>query len=499
MKKRVEMFRRFYNITNIDLDNRVNMIKRNKFCSYVNVLDFGAKGDGITDDTIAIQNSINTASSAGVIFFPPTGSFYKVTSLTIPRNKNSLKLLGTGKSNSCICFDSHLAISVQAEGVIIDSLKLKGAGLDAKSSYIIKDERPSNSADFDVTIRNCYILEIETVVYCRGRGVIIEGSAFFRIRYQIIKADFPLLVDFVPGPRDIQTYKSGFRGFIFRDNRVHYSPCEILNNVGSNKMNLNGVLITGNQLEGSTTYIEGYVRNCEISNNIHYHIGNVREALIILHGCDNVNIELNVSGKRKSNEGIDSYSNKIVHCIGKYNNLTIKANIRDVYKDVFYFNAGGENLDIQVNANNICLADTGSYSLLKLDNNAAEYEGINVRGTINSPASNFIAVKRSRNVVKNHNINLDIIGKFLCYDNLDSTEISTRKVINGMYVGDGNTNRQIVVKYMPAIVQVYSNNFLGVKQIGASKVTPNITINDLGFTVKLTANRLGETYVYIAQ
>jgi len=66
-------------------------------------------------------------------------------------------------------------------------------------------------------------------------------------------------------------------------------------------MNLSGVLITGNQLEGSTTYIEGYVRNCEITNNIHYHIGNVREALIILHGCDNVNIELNVSGKKKSN------------------------------------------------------------------------------------------------------------------------------------------------------------------------------------------------------
>ena len=52
---------------------------------------------------------------------------------------------------------------------------------------------------------------------------------------------------------------------LFRDNRVYYSPCEILNNVGENKMNLSGVLITGNQLEGSTTYIEGYVRNRKIT------------------------------------------------------------------------------------------------------------------------------------------------------------------------------------------------------------------------------------------
>jgi len=466
---------------------------------FVNVQDFGAKGDGITNDTIAIQNCINKASSTGVIFFPSTGSFYNVTSLTIPEDKNNLKLLGTGMVHSYICFSSPNAISIQAEGVHIDSLKIKGAGIYASDSYIFKDERPNNRADFDITIRNCFILDVETAVFCRGRGVIIEFCAFYRIHYQIIKADFPLLEGFQPGPEDIQAYKSGFRGFIFRDNRIHYSPCEILNNVGENKMNLSGVLITGNQLEGSTTYIEGYVRNCEITNNIHYHIGNVREALIILHGCDNVNIELNVSGKKKSNEGIDSYSNKIVHCTGKYNNLTIKANIQDVYKDVFYFNAGGENLDLQVNASNICIADTSCYSLLRLGDAVSVYDGVNVRGTIKSPASNFTAVKRCGNLVKNHNINLDIIGDFLSYNNLDSVETSTRKTVSGLYSGDGTTNRQITIKYKPALVQVFSNNFFWIKPIGTSILAPNIIINDSGFTVTLTANLPNETYVYVVQ
>jgi len=473
--------------------------KVNKGDLFVNVLDYGAKGDGISNDTIAIQNCINKISSNGIIFFPATGSFYSVTSITIPEDKNNLKLLGAGMLHSYICFSSPVGISIQAEGVHIDSLKIKGAGIYTSDSYIFKDERPNNRADFDITIRNCFILDSETAVFCRGRGVIIEFNAFYRIRHQIIKADFPLLEGFQPGPEDIQTYKSGFRGFIFRDNRVHYSPCEILNNVGINKMNLSGVLITGNQLEGSTTYIEGYVRNCEITNNIHYQIGNVREALIILHGCDNVNIELNVSGKKVCNEGIDSYSNKIVHCTGKYNNLTIKANIQDVYKDVFYFNAGGKNLDIQVNASNICKADTSCYSLLRLDNPAAVYNGVNVRGTISSPAPDFTAVKRSGNIVKNHNINLDIIGDFLSYNNLDSCVPSTRKTVNGLYSGDGTTNRQITVRYKPALVQVYSNDFLGIKSIGNSTLAPNITINNSGFTVTLTANVLNETYVYIVQ
>lgn len=491
-------------VNNIDKDtsstqNSLNC-RLNKSKLFVSVLDFGAKGDGVTNDTTAIQNCINqSASNGAVIFFPATEFFYNVISLTIPKDKNNLKLLGTGMVNSYICFSSLIGISIQAEGIHVDSLKIKGAGLCTSDSYIFKDERPNNRADFDITIRNCYILDVETVVFCRGRGVIIEFCAFYRIRYQIIKADFPLLEGFQPGPENTQNYKSGFRGFIFRNNRVHYSPCEILNNVGANKMNLSGVLITGNQLEGSTTYIEGYVRNCEISSNIHYHMGNVREALIIFHGCDNVNIELNVSGKRVSNEGIDSYSNKIMQCMGKYNNLTIKANIQDVYRDVFYFNGGGKNLDIQVNASNICKADASSYSLVKLDNEESVYEGVNVRGTIKSPSAKFTAVKRNGNIVKNHNVNLDIIGEFLSYDNLDSCETNTRKVVKGEYSGDGTINRQIIIKYMPSIVQVFSNHFLGVKYIGNFKVAPNITINESGFTVTLTANRLNETYVYIVQ
>jgi len=466
---------------------------------FFNVLDFGAKGDGITNDTEAIQRCINKAPSTGVVYFPATGFFYNVTSIRIPTNKSNLKLMGSGKNHSYIKFSSKIGVSIMTDGINFSSLRLSGAGLTNSRSCMFKDERPVNIADFDFSMESCSVSECETVVQTRGRGVTIESSFFYRIRFFIIKADFPSLADFEAGTEDTQTYNSGFRGFIFRNNRVHYSPCEILNNVGENKMNLNGVLITGNQLEGSTTYIDGYVRNCEISSNIHYHIGNVREALIILHGCDNVNIELNVSGKRKSNEGIDSYSNRIMQCTGKYNNLTIKANLRDVYRDVFYFNAGGKNLDIQVNANNICVADPSCYSLVKLDNKAAVYEGVNVRGTINSPSSNFIAIKRNGNIVNNHNINLDIIGEFLSYDNLDSCVASTRKVVKGMYSGDGTANRQINIKYMPSIVQVFANRFIGVKYIGNFKVAPNITINELGFTVTLTANKLNETYIYIVQ
>ena len=63
-----------------------------------NVLDYGAKGDGITDDTAAItaayDDAYTTFSGPGVIYFPK--GIYSVTSLNFNVANSSIHFMGEG-------------------------------------------------------------------------------------------------------------------------------------------------------------------------------------------------------------------------------------------------------------------------------------------------------------------------------------------------------------------------------------------------------------------
>lgn len=61
----------------------------------INVFTYGARGDGITDDTAAIQAAIDAteSSSGGTVFFPP-GTYLLSTTLVV--NRKNVTLLGAG-------------------------------------------------------------------------------------------------------------------------------------------------------------------------------------------------------------------------------------------------------------------------------------------------------------------------------------------------------------------------------------------------------------------
>lgn len=83
-----------------------------RFADVVNVKDFGAVGDGVTDDTDAIQAAINLLSDkGGGVVYLPAGTYIQSQTLVL---KARVKLLGDGK---------ELTTIEKARGANVDALK----------------------------------------------------------------------------------------------------------------------------------------------------------------------------------------------------------------------------------------------------------------------------------------------------------------------------------------------------------------------------------------
>lgn len=98
----------------------------------INVKDFGAKGDGATDDTAAIQAAINAIpSTGGFILFP--GSTYKITgtiflksNVTLASFDNMAKIQGVGVEEMLKTNGTGTYTNICITGLIIDAGKANG-------------------------------------------------------------------------------------------------------------------------------------------------------------------------------------------------------------------------------------------------------------------------------------------------------------------------------------------------------------------------------------
>lgn len=157
--------------------------------AYINVKDFGATGDGVTNDTVAIQAAFDSATTGGVIYFPP-GQYriarnigandrwgVKVTNsnVTIKGDQAYLRRFNTDISTYALAYpllfvgtpDSNGA--AQTQNVVVDGMSfigedtrhnVPGAGIfDFRTAIVFKNTE-------NTSVLNCSFTKVDSSAIC---------------------------------------------------------------------------------------------------------------------------------------------------------------------------------------------------------------------------------------------------------------------------------------------------------------------------------------------
>jgi len=148
----------------------------------VSVLDYGATGDGVTNDTAAIQAALN--SGAGLIYFPP--GTYKILSPLLPKTQQYL--LGAQRTKCAIVAGTGFAGTAMISypsgtysGITIQSLTINANNIAARGLEMIGSSQgyvdQIKLRDLSVALATSRPIHFENVTYWAWDSVLTSGGA----------------------------------------------------------------------------------------------------------------------------------------------------------------------------------------------------------------------------------------------------------------------------------------------------------------------------------
>jgi polygalacturonase len=124
----------------------------------VNVRDFGAVGDGVADDTAAIQAAINAIGASGGYVYLPAGIYRTTSTITITSNKTRIQGQGNNTTitrstdyGDTIVFTGDTATGERLFDVGISDIQITSTGLTTSGAHIKAE------GVWRMTIKNIYV------------------------------------------------------------------------------------------------------------------------------------------------------------------------------------------------------------------------------------------------------------------------------------------------------------------------------------------------------
>ena len=156
---------------------------QNRLEQYVSVKDFGATGNGSTDDTTAIQNAFNSVFVTGGTIYFPAGVYNVTSTLTINRNGISgvpgqtsqrVNIDGAGKGSAVI---KCMSANITALKITGDSSGSGAAHMYCTVSNIAIYGGENSRTSTGLSLQYCaYMSVVECTFHNLGIGLRLDGS-----------------------------------------------------------------------------------------------------------------------------------------------------------------------------------------------------------------------------------------------------------------------------------------------------------------------------------
>jgi hypothetical protein len=150
---------------------------QSKLNDSINVKDFGATGDGTTDDSAALQAAITAA--AGATLYIPEGTYYYTSLLTV---SNSMNITGDGYGSQLKPYaPSGNNIRINASNVMIENIRMEGT---ASVGFAVG----VSGAVTNITFQNCFFKTVGQVVYLyTANDITVQNCVFDTTGYGVIQ------------------------------------------------------------------------------------------------------------------------------------------------------------------------------------------------------------------------------------------------------------------------------------------------------------------------
>lgn len=251
--------------------------------AYVTPQQFGAKGDGATDDTVAFQEAINTGKN---VIVPLTeGQKYVITdTLICPYFHQSIygDVINPdwGIGDYSIYFNASNKVLFDFKSGMVGCANLSIHSSN-RTNTAIRFKKDTDKTNIDASVINCSFRNWDTAIDHYGRGLTVKRNVFFdcRVAVKTTLVNEPRWDKSSPNVDEIiQTYPEyNGRSLYIVDNRFHVIFERYLLVVSEDytsddtalKQVLNGAIITGNMADigrGSFEF-KAPIKGCIFSDN----------------------------------------------------------------------------------------------------------------------------------------------------------------------------------------------------------------------------------------